>query len=127
MKIVDLVFVACMGPPGGGRAYITNRYMRHFNIVTYTELKDDSISLIYVTILNDFLAHDFSADLQAMAGATVSATIELYNSIARELLPTPEKSHYTFNLRDISKVIQGPVALMQYVLLKFTLCPQPIP
>lgn len=107
MKIVDLVFVACMGPPGGGRAYITNRYMRHFNIVTYTELKDDSISLIYVTILNDFLAHDFSADLQAMAGATVSATIELYNSIARELLPTPEKSHYTFNLRDISKVIQG--------------------
>lgn len=37
----------------------------------------------------------------------VLATIELYNSIRRELLPTPNKSHYTFNLRDMGKVVQG--------------------
>lgn len=36
----------------------------------------------------------------------VKSTIELYNSIkiSKELLPTPAKSHYTYNLRDISKV-----------------------
>lgn len=37
----------------------------------------------------------------------VSATIEIYNRIAIDLLPTPEKSHYIFNLRDLSKCIQG--------------------
>ena len=37
MKIVDLVWVGAMGPPGGGRQPVTNRYMRHFNIIGYTD------------------------------------------------------------------------------------------
>lgn len=37
----------------------------------------------------------------------VTATVQLYNAIRTELLPTPNKSHYTFNLRDMGKVVQG--------------------
>jgi hypothetical protein len=37
----------------------------------------------------------------------VAATVQLYNAIRTELLPTPNKSHYTFNLRDMGKVVQG--------------------
>jgi dynein heavy chain, axonemal len=37
----------------------------------------------------------------------VSSTIEIYNSISKEFRPTPAKSHYTYNLRDVSKVFQG--------------------
>ncbi len=37
----------------------------------------------------------------------MDATIEVFNTITRELLPTPQKSHYTFNLRDMAKVFQG--------------------
>lgn len=37
----------------------------------------------------------------------VNAAVEIYERIARDLLPTPAKSHYVFNLRDLSKCIQG--------------------
>lgn len=33
--------------------------------------------------------------------------LKIFEFVKRELLPTPSKSHYTFNLRDIWKVVQG--------------------
>ena len=37
----------------------------------------------------------------------VASTVDLFTRITEGLLPTPAKFHYTFNLRDISKVFQG--------------------
>ena len=44
MKIEDIILLAAMGPPGGGRTYITNRIIRHFNIIAYPELDREIIN-----------------------------------------------------------------------------------
>nr|PNR26425.1 hypothetical protein PHYPA_031000 [Physcomitrium patens] len=105
--LVDIQFVGCMGPPGGGRNPVTMRFLRHFNFLSFTEMADHSLFLIFSTILNATLNTLFNMDIQSCGEDIVRGSIEIYNTIRKELLPTPAKSHYTFNLRDLSKVIQG--------------------
>lgn len=44
--------------------------------------------------------------MASLSDGLVSATLEVYGKVEREMLPTPSRPHYTFNLRDISKVVQ---------------------
>jgi len=43
----------------------------------------------------------------------VESTQSIFRNVAATLRPTPSKSHYTFNMRDISKVFQGVCAADQ--------------
>lgn len=98
--------VGSMGPPGGGRNPVSNRLLRHFSFVSFAEMTDKSIARIFQTILAAFAGKYLTEDAAAVAGDVVQATISVYNDIKAQLLPTPAKSHYTFNLRDIAKVVQ---------------------
>ncbi len=106
-RVVDVQFCAAMGPPGGGRTKITQRYVRHFNVINFINFSDESLARVFSTIMDWRLGQGFTGAVKAMSGTLVDATITVYNTIAKELLPTPAKSHYTFNLRDMSKVFQG--------------------
>ncbi|KAL4086285.1 hypothetical protein PRIC1_014412 [Phytophthora ramorum] len=106
--IIDVVFVCSMGPPGGGRNPITQRFVRHFNIVGYTEMSNDSKAIVFETIVGNFFQR-FCEEIRTpqIAKKLVQTSILIYNTVIAELLPTPAKSHYTFNLRDLAKVFQG--------------------
>jgi dynein heavy chain len=105
-KIIDVIYVCACGPPGGGRNHVTARFYRHFNIVSYVDMSDDSLGIIFSTILSNYLS-PFESNVVGYAQGIVKATIDMYSSIIEELRPTPTKPHYTFNMRDISKVFQG--------------------
>uniref|UniRef100_G1MWR4 Dynein axonemal heavy chain 1 n=1 Tax=Meleagris gallopavo TaxID=9103 RepID=G1MWR4_MELGA len=110
-KLVDINFVCAMGPPGGGRNAVTPRLTRHFNYLSFTEMDDGSKRTIFSNILGSWMGK-FSRQLplphiEDLNEPLVDATIYVYLTITSQLLPTPTKSHYTFNLRDLSKVFQG--------------------
>lgn len=50
---------------------------------------------------------NFEDEVKGLCDALTNATISLYHSVGKELLPTPSRSHYLFNLRDVCKILQG--------------------
>jgi dynein heavy chain len=106
--IVDTMIVASMGTPGGGKSFITPRFQRHFNIVAFANFDENSLNTIFRNLLKwHFREGGFSPDVAGLEAKIVQATFKIYEKIQQDLRPTPAKTHYTFNLRDFSKIICG--------------------
>lgn len=103
----DVLFVSAMGPPGGGRNTISTRFTRHLNIITINEFDDSTLSRIFGMISDWHFSRGFENVFPRMGKIMVSSTMDVYKSAIEQFLPTPSKSHYIFNLRDFSRVIQG--------------------
>lgn len=50
---------------------------------------------------------DFDNEVKGMGAILVQATIHIFKNVLEQFLPTPDKCHYLFNMRDMSRVIQG--------------------
>ena len=106
-NIVDTMFISAMGPPGGGRNHITPRILTRFQVFGMTPLSSSVMERIFGTIMDWHLGNGYAQELKAAAWPIVKATSHIYDSAMSSLLPTPSKSHYTFNLRDFARVIFG--------------------
>lgn len=71
------------------------------------DLSANSMRLIFTAILKGFLELNPGSGLYVHAEPVIQASVDIYLKTINDFLPTPAKSHYTFNLRDLSKVVQG--------------------
>lgn len=71
------------------------------------ELSDPSKRTIFTAILKGNLELKQGNGLANWAELIVKSAVDIYNKAIMDFLPTPTKCHYTFNLRDLSKVVQG--------------------
>jgi len=104
--VKDMQLLGAMAPPGGGRNMFSQRISACFSMVNMTQPNDVQLRRIFGTLLNCKLA-DFDDEVRVLGEPVVAASVDIYRVVCRELLPTPSKSHYLFNTRDISKIIQG--------------------
>lgn len=107
IDLVDLFFVGAMCPPGAGRNDITPRFVRHLDILGIESFDDSTMTRIFSSILNWHFGKDYDPQFKRLGASLVQGTAEVYKRVTAELLPTPNKSHYTFNLRDFDRVVQG--------------------
>ncbi|MEQ2203298.1 hypothetical protein XENOCAPTIV_028272 [Xenoophorus captivus] len=73
-------------------------------------VQESQIKSIFGTMINQKLLL-FNEEVKLVGETVTQATLELYNAVCAEFLPTPAKIHYLFNLRDISKVRRDTVLM----------------
>ena len=113
----DLTYIAAMGHPGGGRNDIPNRLKRQFYCLNLVPPSITSINDIYGQMLDGRFPPSLDKGLLAVSGSLTKATISLWSTMQTKMLPTPAKFHYTFNMRDLSRVFQGVLSVSHDTLL----------
>jgi len=106
-EIVGLLLIGAMAPRSGGRNEIPTRALAKMHILNFITPAEKQIIRIFSKIAEHKLQTFEDEEIKKMPDDLATSTYTLYHTISQIFLPTPSKCHYTFNLRDISKVFQG--------------------
>lgn len=97
-----------MNHPGGGRNDIPNRLKRQFFSLNMTPPSNKSVGDIYGSVLGALIkAPRYTQDVINMKTLLIDATIVVWETVGKKLLPTPAKFHYLFNIRELARVFAG--------------------
>ncbi|XP_022171452.1 dynein heavy chain 3, axonemal-like isoform X1 [Myzus persicae] len=107
IDMLDMLFIGVLQPPGGGSNQVTTRFTRHVNAIGVDSFSQETISKIFSQIIKWHFNKGFSEPIVLQGNSVVEAILFVYKEAVSTFLPTPAKSHYTFNLRDFTRVIKG--------------------
>ncbi|CAD8081115.1 unnamed protein product [Paramecium sonneborni] len=91
---------------------VNPRFMRHFLLLYVPQYSNESLIKIFNS-LNQWILNQWGQKqlvnnaIIKMSNLIVNNTIELFNFVKQEYLPTPSRCHYIFNLKDVWKIFKG--------------------
>ena len=110
VNVIDISFLASMGSIASGRT-VSTRYLRHYLIHFADNYSKETLNKIYSNIVQWFFLKtkqpSFTDKVIKFKEQLISATIQMYHEVNNSFKATPAKTHYQFNLRDISRVFLG--------------------
>jgi len=101
-EIEDLTIIAS----GISSGTVSKRFISQFSLLSLPSPNDTVLYRIFSQVLNQFVK-GFSDTVFSLSDSIVKASITFYRKTKSLLLPTPTRSHYSFNLRDVTRVFKG--------------------
>ncbi|RLN86351.1 hypothetical protein BBJ28_00004571 [Nothophytophthora sp. Chile5] len=122
--IEDLRFLAAMGLPRAGKNDAPARLKRHFFVLNLLPPSPEVAETIFAQLVRWQFAPDVDTGgptnasgstggglprktLADMATKLATASVQLWFWLRRAMPPTPQKFHYVFSLRELSRCFQG--------------------
>nr|KAF6399683.1 dynein axonemal heavy chain 14 [Molossus molossus] len=107
-KVIQDLSVVAACVPSTGRREISPRLLKHFSILVLPHPPQSALRTIFQAHLGMYFSiHNFTADVQKSKDQIISCSLAIYYHICQNMLPTPTKCHYMFNLRDMFKLLLG--------------------
>ncbi|DBA03213.1 TPA: hypothetical protein N0F65_003933 [Lagenidium giganteum] len=110
--IEDIRYLAAMSHPKGGKNDIPNRLKRHFFVLNILPPSTEVVEAIYGQMAKWRFGDLDSGNaarksILEVAGRLAQSSIQLWAWMRKSMLPTPQKFHYFFSLRELSRCFQG--------------------
>ncbi|XP_063093605.1 dynein axonemal heavy chain 14 [Cavia porcellus] len=107
-SIHDLSVVAASCVPPVGRHDVSPRLLKHFCVLVLPHPPQSALHSIFEVHLGLYFSiNNFTSDVQKCKDSIISSSLDMYYHIRKNMLPTPTKCHYMFNLRDMFKLLLG--------------------
>ncbi|KAL1464921.1 hypothetical protein WDU94_004526, partial [Cyamophila willieti] len=105
-NIHDTGYLCAMSSPGGGRNQVDPRFISLFCVFNMTSPSYSTLNRIFTDILSGHTVA-FESGIRECVPVIVQITLDLFKLVTTQLPPTPSKFHYTFSVRDLSRITQG--------------------
>ncbi|XP_011804361.1 PREDICTED: dynein heavy chain 14, axonemal-like, partial [Colobus angolensis palliatus] len=104
-NIQDLSIVAACVPVVND---ISPRLLKHFSMLVLPHPSQDILCSIFQAHLGIYFSiNNFIPEVQKSKDQIISCSLAIYHQVRQNMLPTPTKCHYMFNLRDMFKLLLG--------------------
>jgi len=106
-EIIGLLLLGAMAPRSGGTHEIPSRALSKLHVLNFVNPTEKQTIRIFSKVAEHKLQTFEDEEIKKMPEELAASTYNMFKNIAQLFLPTPSKCHYTFNLRDMSKIFQG--------------------